>query len=48
MRTMSKAPKPMLAHVFDQYKDRVVYPVFVQPKLDGVRCVAVVERGSAI
>ena len=31
---------PMLASSFDKRKDKVNYPVDVQPKLDGVRCLA--------
>ena len=31
---------PMLAHSFEKKKHKVEYPVFVQPKLDGVRCLA--------
>jgi len=31
---------PMLAASFDKRKDKVAYPVDVQPKLDGVRCMA--------
>ena len=31
---------PMLAGSFDKRKDKVTYPVDVQPKLDGVRCLA--------
>lgn len=31
---------PMLAHNFEDQKARLQYPVFVQPKLDGVRCLA--------
>lgn len=30
---------PMLAHKWDDYGDDVKYPVFVQPKLDGMRCI---------
>jgi len=30
---------PMLAEVWAEYKDKVEYPVGVQPKLDGMRCV---------
>lgn len=30
---------PMLAHKWNDYKDDIVYPVFSQPKLDGVRCI---------
>ena len=32
---------PMLAHPFDKKKKEIKYPCFVQPKLDGVRCIAV-------
>jgi DNA ligase 1 len=42
--TMHEAKKevflPMLASSFDKRKDKVTYPVDVQPKLDGVRCMA--------
>lgn len=31
---------PMLAHSFEKKKHKVEYPVFLQPKLDGVRCLA--------
>jgi len=31
---------PMLASDFEKRKDKVTYPVHVQPKLDGVRCLA--------
>ena len=31
---------PMLAASFDKRKDKVTYPADVQPKLDGVRCLA--------
>ena len=36
---------PMLAHRFDQHGDKLKYPCYVQPKLDGHRCLAVVEGG---
>ena len=32
--------KPMLASEWDHRKDKIEYPVFVQPKLDGIRCIA--------
>jgi DNA ligase-1 len=35
---------PMLAHEFEKHKSHVSYPVFVQPKLDGVRCLAFWEE----
>ncbi len=31
--------EPMLAKNFDDYKSKISYPVFSQPKLDGIRCV---------
>jgi ATP-dependent DNA ligase len=31
--------KPMLAHDYNDYKDKIVWPLFSQPKLDGVRCI---------
>jgi len=31
--------KPMLAHDFNDYKDKITYPIYSQPKLDGVRCI---------
>lgn len=31
---------PMLAHVFEARKGKFSYPIFVQPKLDGFRCLA--------
>ena len=37
---------PMLAHVYADVKNPV-YPAYVQPKLDGVRCLAVVKNGKA-
>jgi ATP-dependent DNA ligase len=30
--------KPMLAHNWDRYKDKIKYPCIVQPKYDGIRC----------
>ena len=32
--------KPMLAAEWTARKDKIEYPVFVQPKLDGIRCIA--------
>ena len=31
--------KPMLAHDYNDYKDKLKFPIAVQPKLDGVRCI---------
>lgn len=38
---------PMLAHPFDKRKQHIVYPALVQPKLDGVRCMAHLKDGKA-
>lgn len=40
--------KPMLAHPIEKKEKAVVFPALVQPKLDGMRCTAVVEHGSCI
>jgi DNA ligase-1 len=42
--TDSYRPKPMLAEEFQDYRDIVQYPVFTQPKLDGIRCQASYEE----
>ncbi len=31
--------EPMLAAKWDDYKDKVTYPIYSQPKLDGIRCI---------
>lgn len=38
---------PMLAHKFAEQAHKIKYPAFVQPKLDGIRCVAIVKAGKA-
>jgi DNA ligase-1 len=30
---------PMLAHKWEDRKDKITYPVYSQPKLDGIRCI---------
>ena len=42
---------PMLAKVFDKEKKKIVWgsekaPVWVQPKLDGMRCLAIIKNGT--
>jgi len=39
--------KPMLAEKFTEKADKVVYPAYCQPKLDGHRCIAIIENGKA-
>lgn len=41
-KTKISVPLPMLAHKFKERKHDLVWPAFVQPKLNGVRCL--VER----
>lgn len=31
---------PMLARPYESYKDKIVYPLLAQPKLNGMRCIA--------
>lgn len=35
--------EPMLAKDYNDYKDDIVFPVYSQPKLDGVRCIVTVD-----
>lgn len=37
---------PMLAEKYQDYKMDIEYPVIVQPKLDGQRCLAIKENGT--
>lgn len=41
---------PMLAKVYEEHVSKITYPVAVQPKLDGHRCVAIIDikKGSDI
>lgn len=32
--------KPMLAHDYNKYGHKAIFPAFIQPKLDGIRCIA--------
>lgn len=42
----SKEYKPMLAHSYDDHKKKVTFPCYIQPKLDGMRCIAIREGGN--
>ena len=33
--------EPMLAHTYAKSGDKITYPAYTQPKLDGIRCVAI-------
>jgi DNA ligase-1 len=35
--------KPMLAHKIEDYNGDLTYPVFSQPKLDGIRCIIKID-----
>lgn len=37
---------PMLAHKFSEQGHKIKYPCYAQPKLDGIRCIAVVVDGK--
>jgi DNA ligase 1 len=37
---------PMLAHKFSEQGHKIKYPAFVQPKLDGIRCIAILNDGK--
>lgn len=37
---------PMLAHKFSEQAHKIKYPCYVQPKLDGIRCIAIVKDGE--
>jgi ATP-dependent DNA ligase len=39
--------EPMLAHKFRDHADKIKFPAFVQPKLDGIRCIAMIVDGVA-
>lgn len=37
---------PMLAHKYTEHAHKIKYPAYVQPKLDGIRCIAIVKEGA--
>jgi DNA ligase-1 len=39
--------EPMLAHKFRDHEHMIDYPCYTQPKLDGIRCIAIIEMGVA-
>lgn len=39
---------PMLAHKYSEQGHKIKYPAYAQPKLDGSRCIAVVEDGECL
>lgn len=43
--TVADVPLPMLAHDYNKRGKSMIFPCYVQRKLDGVRCVAIPSRG---
>ena len=39
--------EPMLAHPFEKQGEKIVYPCLAQPKLDGMRCIAI-KKGDNV
>lgn len=39
--------EPMLAQTFEKHSDKIVYPCLAQPKLDGIRCIAI-KKGQDV
>lgn len=37
---------PMLAHKFSEHAHKIKYPCYGQPKLDGIRCIAILKDGK--
>lgn len=38
--------EPMLAQKWRDHSAKIEFPAFVQPKLDGIRCIAIINNGS--
>lgn len=38
---------PMLAQSFSKHAKKIAWPCYIQPKLDGMRCIAIVKNGKA-
>ena len=36
--------EPMLAHKFNDHAAKIVFPAIMQPKLDGIRCIAIIRK----
>ena len=46
-KRLRTAPVPMLAHKYtDKAQAKIKFPAYIQPKLDGIRCTAVILDGS--
>jgi DNA ligase-1 len=40
--------RPMLAQTFSKHGDKITFPCYAQPKLDGLRCIAVVGDDGSV
>jgi DNA ligase-1 len=40
--------RPMLAQTFTKHGDKIEFPCYAQPKLDGIRCIAVVDDNRKV
>ena len=40
--------RPMLAQTYEKRKQHIIYPCFVQSKLDGIRCIAYTDENNEI
>lgn len=38
--------EPMLAQSYSKHAEKIKFPAYAQPKLDGIRCIAIVENGK--
>lgn len=38
---------PMLAQSYSKHAQKIAFPCYIQPKLDGIRCIAVITDGKA-
>lgn len=38
--------EPMLAHKWSEHSHKIAFPAFMQPKLDGIRCIAMITNGK--
>ena len=47
-KMVSEYFKPMLAHKFEDRESKVEFPLYSQPKLDGIRCLITYEDGKII
>jgi ATP-dependent DNA ligase len=47
-KTVTMLYTPMLAKVYSNYKDKIVYPIYIQAKLDGIRCISYMDEDDGV